>query len=233
MIITVTPNPSIDKTIYLSQLQPGRLNRVIKTRLDAAAGKGVNTAMVLTQTCFGGAPADAATALPVVCLGFNYTDNGALLTDQLDALGIAHDFVMVPGAIRVNTKIMDMSDQSLTELNESGAPVSEAHVAALRERIMAYIRKGARVLTLSGSLPPGVPVDLYQKIITDVKETGLPAQIILDAEGELLRLGLSAGPDVVKPNVYELSTVLGQVETTAENAAAQARQIVREFGAGI
>ena len=195
MFITVTPNPSIDKTIYLSNFQPGRLNRVVRTRTDPG-GKGINAAAVLKQCGYQ----------DIICLGFIFEQNAGLLTDFLDSLGIRHDFISVSGSVRVNTKLLDLTNDSFTELNEGGGGVPPEKAGELREKIKFYTAKGG-ALTLSGSLPPGVPEDFYGAIIKDAKES--PVRIILDAAGSPLREGLKASPDVIKPNLFELGELTG------------------------
>jgi len=194
MITTVTLNPCIDKTIYIDNFVYGGMNRVQETRLDPA-GKGINVAMAYKN--LGGG---------VFCTGFNFMDGGRCITELLNKSGIVHDFVNVNGKLRTNLKIFDLSQKNVTEINETGHPVTGDDLLGLLEKITS-IRKDISTLVLSGSVPTGVPDSIYAKIIRIMKNHSI--RCVLDAEGDLLYNGCVAKPFLIKPNLHELENTLG------------------------
>lgn len=188
MIISVTLNPCIDKTIYLGQLDVGEYNRVQNTRTDVC-GKGVNMSTVLSHL-----------QMKTCCTGFNFRENGQLLEQVLEREKIPYDFILTDGAIRTNIKLFDNSRQMMTEINESGQEVSAQAVDALLKKIESLL-DNARLLVLSGSIPPGVPKDIYKTIIQMAHRRQVKS--ILDAAGEPFLWGLEARPYLIKPNTFE------------------------------
>lgn len=194
MISCVSLNPSIDRTLEVENLVPGGLNRV-RRQTDVAAGKGVNVALAV-----------AALGLPCTCTGFMYSDGAALFEQRLSKGGVHCDFLQSPGAVRVNVKVFDRAQSEITELNASGAEVNGEQLRQMRCRVLEHARQ-SEMLILSGSLPPGCPDDFYRTLAADA--AGENCRVILDADGERLRLGLEARPFLVKPNRYELETLVG------------------------
>jgi 1-phosphofructokinase len=193
-IATVTLNPAIDKTMSAPGFALGRTNRATIEQTDPG-GKGVNVAKALRQfNC------------PVAALGLLAGGNGRIIRDALARLNILVDFVDVPGETRVNLKIKDPDNGSETEINEPGFPVAPEHLGALEQKIERMARP-SMVIVFSGSLPPGVPSDVYARFIHIARQRG--AKTILDTAGEALRCGIQAGPDLVKPNVAEAEELLG------------------------
>ena len=194
MIATVTLNPAIDKTLVVPDFAPGKTNRGEVERLDPG-GKGNNVAKTLRQL-----------GCPVVALGFVAGLNGQFLRRALDALGIPHDFLEVPGETRVNLKIEDPLNGTETELNEPGFPVMPAHLKEIERRVADYAAR-AEVVVFSGSLPPGAPPETYAALIEVAKGRG--AKTVLDASGAALRAAIAAQPDLVKLNRVEAEELLG------------------------
>lgn len=202
MLVTVTLNPCIDRLAEIEAFCYGGMNRVINSRSDAA-GKGVNVAVAYTH--LGGES---------LCTGFHYAAGSELITELLDAEGIAYDFVPVPGAVRTNFKIHDRATGQTTEINEPGCPVGEDALNALFDRIDRLARI-ADTVVFSGSVPPGVPADIYRTLIEIARHSN--ARCVLDTQGELLRAGIEAGPVLIKPNLYELESTFGiRINDTAE-----------------
>lgn len=186
-VLTVTLNPSVDETLALDTLTPGALHRVAAARTDPG-GKGVNVARVLTG--FG---------VPVTATGFCGGETGRFLQTALAKVGVSVDFTAAPGATRINRKLRETSGRT-TELNEMGAPIPPAALAALEQRL-ADLLPTCSLAVLAGSLPPGVPADYYATLIRLCRRYGVHA--FLDADGEALAAGLKAGPFAVKPNRAE------------------------------
>lgn len=193
MIVTVTLNPAIDKTVEISALQRGGLNRIKRVEYDAG-GKGINVSKTIRE--LGGS---------TVATGFLGGNNGRTIANVLKEKEIDCDFVWVDGETRTNTKVFEENGE-LTELNESGPVVSKEQVEELMKKLEGYA--GERTLfVLSGSIPAGVEKTIYVDIIHLAHSKG--SKVFLDANGELFRKALSAGPDIIKPNRVELEEYAG------------------------
>jgi len=198
-IITVNLNPSIDKHIAVQKYVHGGLNRVRVVREDVA-GKGINVAVALKNL-----------GLEPICMGFNFSQNG--LVKKLDALKISHDFIEVDGAIRENIKLFDEATQTTTELNQSGAFVSEDAQKKFLKKLLC-LNEEKNILVLSGSYPQGIAADFYARICEAWR-----GRVFLDTEGDALRLALeNAPPFLIKPNLFELESAFGVVLNSDEIA---------------
>ena len=187
-VLTMTLNPCIDRTIYFKTFKQGATNYV-DNLTEEAAGKGINVAVGLAHI-----------GVPVKALGFAYADNAGLLYDKLDKEQIPHAFVELPGRMRVNQKLFDLSTREMTECNERGLAVNSDDI----ERIMRLLEKelqDAEILVLSGSVPPGVEKDIYARMIRMAHEKGV--KTVLDASGEAMELGCEEKPYLIKPNREE------------------------------
>jgi 1-phosphofructokinase len=217
-VITVTMNPSIDKTVELNQLIPYGLNRAKSSRLDPG-GKGINVGRILQN--FG---------VDVTATGLIAGNQGKALLDQLDACGLDHDFLQVEGETRTNLKVIDESVNKVTEINEQGFLVTEEQAEEFLGKL-EIMSAEAEIVILSGSLPPGISIDYYARCIRIAKSKG--AKVLLDAEGPALLEGLNAVPFAVKPNQQELGTLfhtefnnIGQVAEAATKLADKGVEIV-------
>lgn len=188
MIVTVCMNPAIDKTLGIECLLPGGLNRIQKVEYDAG-GKGINVSK--TIHALGGSS---------IATGFLGGNAGQTIAHVLNEQGIRTDFVFVEGETRTNTKVIEDSGR-VTELNEPGPVIPKEKLQEMMEKLTAYAAPQT-LFVLSGSVPKGVPADIYGKIIAMVHEKG--AKVLLDADGELFRMALNEKPEMVKPNKEEL-----------------------------
>lgn len=213
MITTVTLNPCIDRMVTVEKFIYGGLNRIINSRMDAA-GKGINVAVALHQL-----------GEKAFCTGFNYTERGYMIRNFLDSAGIPCDFVEVEGEVRINLKVFDLSQSVVTEINESGYPVSPEHIESLKDKIDAYAPKSS-MMVFSGSVPRGVPVSIYRELIERVNRYGVLC--VLDAEGELLLEGIKAQPYLIKPNLFELEKATGKTLTTYGEIVRAARFFIEK-----
>jgi 1-phosphofructokinase len=208
MIVTVTPNPSIDRTVTLTApLTRGAVHRVTSVTTEPG-GKGVNVARALTL-----AGLDALAVLPAPA-----TDP---LVDALQASAVAFRCVPTTEAVRTNLAITE-HDGTTTKLNEPGAALDAAALEALTRSVLAAAENASWVV-LSGSLPPGVPDSWYADIVAQLAP--YPCRVAVDtSEGPLAALVESfdrAAPDLVKPNAEELAGVLGFSPQALEAAVAQ------------
>ena len=215
MIATVTLNASIDKAYQLAcPLVDGTVMRV-ETCIDNAGGKGMNAARAVA-TC----------GEDVLATGFVGGNNGRLLCELLDADGIAHDFVHVAAETRCCVNVLEPNGRS-TEFLEPGRPVSEAEVAAMREKI-AEVAARADVVTFNGSAPAGAGEDIYRTLVEVVRAAGKPA--ILDTSGKLLVESLAARPTMIKPNTDEICAILGKKPESIDEIVAAAREVHESRG---
>lgn len=188
MIVTVTMNPAIDKTVDVENFEPGGLNRILRIFSDAG-GKGINVSKTICE--LGG----KSTAT-----GFIGGSAGNKITSVLEEWGIEEDFVKVKGETRTNTKVVD-TKLGVTELNEPGPRVGAGEMEQLLEKLEGYAGEDT-LFVLAGSIPTGVDKGIYREITNRVHKKG--AKVLLDADGELFAESLEAAPDMIKPNRDEL-----------------------------
>lgn len=193
MIVTVTMNPAIDKTVEIDRLQPGGLNRIQKVEYDAG-GKGINVSKTIHE--LGGES---------IATGFLGGNAGKTIETVLNERGIRNDFIWVEGETRTNTKVFETSG-AVTELNEPGPAITEEQLEELIRKLEGYADEQT-LFILAGSIPNGVNKEIYSRIIHRVHNKG--AKVLLDADGELFRNSLEAGPDIIKPNRVELEEYAG------------------------
>lgn len=194
MVTTVTVNPAIDRTLIVNEFKIGAVNRVSRTIIDAG-GKGVNVAKNLKNL-----------GCDVKCLGF-MGPNGKYIENVLSELGIKFNFVQIKNDIRTNIKIVDEISHTYTDINEAGPDISRDEI----EKLILSINEHADlsdVIVLSGSLLPNMDKDFYRQIIEKVSEKGV--KVILDADGDALKLGVEGKPYMIKPNIHELRRMTGK-----------------------
>ena len=193
MIVTVTMNPAIDKTIEIEALLPGGLNRIQKVEYDAG-GKGINVSKTIHE--LGGSS---------IAVGFLGGNAGKTIESVLNEWGINNDFIWVRGETRTNTKVYEKSG-ALTELNEPGPQISKEQQEELVKKLEGYANEET-LFVLAGSIRNGVDKQIYSEIIPRVHAKG--AKVLLDADGELFRNALKEKPDIIKPNRVELEEYFG------------------------
>jgi 1-phosphofructokinase family hexose kinase len=210
VIITVTPNAAVDVTYRVPRLVPHASHRVTEVAA-VAGGKGVNVASVL-----------AGRGVPVLATGLLGGRAGEAVRADLDARGIRHDFAGCAGETRRSVAVVSDSDGDATVFNEPGPPVSRAEWAALLTHLGSLLEQtSASVVVVSGSLPPGAPVDGCAHLVALAHERG--ARAVVDTSGEPLAAVLAAGPDLVKPNRVEALEATGTDEPVLAARALRAR----------
>lgn len=188
MIVTVTMNPAIDKTVDIDRLEHGGLNRIQSVEMDAG-GKGINVSK--TIKAIGGES---------IATGFLGGRSGKIIQEVLREQGIGTDFVWLEADTRTNTKVVESTGE-VTELNEPGPAATEEQVEELIQKLEAYAGENT-LFVLAGSIPAGMDKSIYAVIMDRVHAKG--AKVLLDADSELFVHGLEAGPDILKPNRVEL-----------------------------
>ncbi|WP_077800082.1 1-phosphofructokinase [Streptomyces sp. JHA26] len=214
MILTVTPNPSLDRTYEVPSLDRGEVVRATGERVDPG-GKGVNVSRAVT--------AAGRRTVAVLPLG---GAPGALVADLLDAQGIEVAPVPVAGATRSNIALAE-ADGILTKINAPGPELSAAEQELLLETVRRQSR-GADWIACCGSLPRGLAPSWYAALVARAHAAGV--RIALDTSGPALREALRERPDVVKPNAEELAGVVGRPLATVGDALKAAEEL-RELGA--
>lgn len=215
MIVTVTPNPSLDRTVELAALRRGEVNRAVSVRLDPG-GKGVNVARALTA-----AGVETIAALP------SGRAPGGRLAELLDAHGVAASTVTIEGATRTNITLVE-PDGTTTKINERGPVLTAGEVGALTDRV-AGLAAGAEWLVGCGSLPAGMPADFHADLVRCARAVG--TRVAVDTSGAPLRAAVAARPDLVKPNHEELAELIGRPLASLGDVLAAARE-VRATGVG-
>jgi len=196
MITALCLNPSLDRTVYVECLERGGTNRVLREQ-TVPGGKGVNVARMMAS--FG------LFSQAALFLG---REDERLMGETLSLWGCGMRAVILDGALRVNIKVMDQSRGEITELNASGSPVNDRQLEAMEDLVIESAAQ-SRWLCLCGSLPPGCPDGYYARLIRGVRRMAPGCRIALDASGESFRLALREGPDLIKPNLDELSAFAG------------------------
>ena len=200
MIITITMNPAIDKTVEIEDFVHGGLNRIKYITKDAG-GKGINVSK--TIKALGGES---------LATGFLGGEAGNTIRGILEKQNIRQDFVMISPETRVNTKIVE-DGGCVTELNECGPMVEEIFMKELLNKLEEYLKE-KDLLILSGSIPNGVAKNIYKELTEYAHSKG--ANVFVDADGELLANALLVDPDIVKPNIVELEKYVGHSLDTKE-----------------
>lgn len=210
MIVTVTLNPSLDRTLRVQGLRRGAVQRALDSSTDPG-GKGVNVARALS--------AHGAEVLTVLPVG---GPTGDTLVGQLAAAGV--EFVAVPtaGRTRANVSVVE-PDGTTTKINEPGVALTSAELAAVTAAVIDRVRPGDWVVT-AGSVAPGQDPEVYATIGRAVHDAG--ARWAVDTSGDALSASLLAGPDLVKPNREELGEVLGRDLLTFDEVLAACEDLV-------
>lgn len=212
MIVTVTLNPALDKTLILDIFNVSKVNRVLDIREDAG-GKGINVSKLIAGLG-GDTVATGVVAGPI----------GNFIKDQLSELKVAHDFVSTKGNTRTNTKIVDLKNKTHTDVNEPGTTFSRDVLEEVEEKLFEHLEDGG-VAVFSGSVPRNVEKDIYRQWIQEAKMKGI--KTILDADGELLESGIQAGPYLIKPNIHELEMLFNTKFESMEETLNYAKQLLK------
>jgi 1-phosphofructokinase/tagatose 6-phosphate kinase len=210
MIITVTLNAAIDKSLSVPNFRLGRRHRTVEQR-TMAGGKGVNVARTLK-----------ALGQPVIATGFAGGVTGTHIVEQLTDEAVLNDFVRIREESRTNTSVLDPTTGEQTEINERGPSVSEGEVELFADKLL-YLARGAAIVVFAGSLPRGVAPEIYASLIRDLAR--MEVTTVVDTDGEPLHHAVRAEPDVVSPNVLEAEELVGHEFAGEEERSLAVREI--------
>ncbi len=215
MIVSVTPNTTLDQVLFIPSFS-------------------LNTTIRATQSVqgLGGKPTDASwilgeLGLPSLALGFAAGAIGGKVEMLLRQRGVTVDFIETLGDTRINTLIVCADGSGQTTITTSTLEVCPEHIDALRAKYRAALET-ATCVVLGGTVPKGCDPSLYVEFIGMARERGVPT--VYDADEPNLSIGLSARPTVIKPNQDELSRLMKRPITTLDEAYIAGREIIDRFG---
>jgi 6-phosphofructokinase 2 len=212
MIYTITLNPALDRTIWIDRIRDDVSNRILEER-SFAGGKSIDVSRVLKN--FG---------VDNTALGFVGGFAGRELEGRLLNEGIQSEFVRVSGETRTNIIIHERETGKQLSFNARGPEIKASELMQLVEQLERLAC--AEIVAIGGSLPAGVSPAIYRKIVALAKRC--QAKVVLDVDGEALRQGIMAQPDVIKPNIHELSELVGRELKELDEVAAAAMEINRQ-----
>ena len=216
MILTVTLNAAIDRTVAVPNFRLGQRHRAVEAR-TVAGGKGVNVARALRLL-----------GRPVIATGLAGGATGSRILERLAEEAILNDFTRIEGESRTNLAVIDPTSGEQTEINERGPEVSPEEIDRFVEKLL-YLAQGTSICVLAGSIPPGIDPGVYGRLVSELRALGVTA--VLDTDGDPMRAGLRAEPAVVAPNVGEAEEVVGHEFNDADDFALGLTGLL-EMGAG-
>ncbi|MDW5593964.1 1-phosphofructokinase family hexose kinase [Conexibacter stalactiti] len=213
MIITVTLNTAIDKTLEVPNFRIGRRHRSVD-QTTMPGGKGVNVARAIKRL-----------GRPVIATGFAGGATGTRIVEALTAESVLTDFIRIGEESRTNTAVLDPTTGIQTEINERGPAVTDREMELFRDKLL-YLAQGADICVFAGSLPRQVDTDIYGSMIKELRKLGVTT--IVDTDGEPLRHAVRAEPDVVSPNVIEAEELVGHEFNDDEDRMLAVAEIVEQ-----
>jgi 6-phosphofructokinase 2 len=211
MIYTITLNPALDRTIWIGRIRDDVSNRILD-ECSYAGGKSIDVSKVLKN--FG---------VDNIALGFVGGFAGRELEGRLLNEGIQSDFVRVAGETRTNIILHEKETGRQLAFNARGPKIRPSEIMQLVEQLEKL--PCPQLVTIGGSLPPGVSPEIYRKIIMMVGKCR--ARVVLDVDGQALSAGIKARPSVIKPNIHELSELVGRKLKEMDEVVAAARELNR------
>jgi 1-phosphofructokinase/tagatose 6-phosphate kinase len=212
MIITVTLNSALDKTLEVPNFTPGRRHRTVD-QTTYPGGKGVNIARAIKRL-----------GQPVIATGLQGGATGTRIVDALTEEQILSAFVRIREESRTNTAVLDPTNGQHTEINERGPSVSTQELELFRDKLL-YLAQGASMCVFAGSLPRGVDAGVYGELIREVRKLGVVTMI--DTDGDPLRAAVRAEPDLVSPNELEAEELVGHEFNDVDDRAQAVLEMTR------
>ncbi len=217
MIATITLNPSLDRTVIVDGLKVNESNRWTSVH-HYAGGKGIDVSRAIHE--MGG---------QTIAYGFIGGDEGRTLEVKLDEEGVPFSFTPIEQETRVNFIIADTRASQQTIINAPGPHISKRELGRFLKKLRG-IYPSPELMVASGSVPPGVPFDIYYTIVQEAE--GRRVRTILDSAGQWLEEGIKAKPYLIKPNIREAEELL-KIELPTEEAITKAALNLIEMGVEI
>jgi len=218
MIVTLTLNPAVDRTLFLKDVTLGEIHRVRESQLDPA-GKGINVSRMVDRL-----------GMATIAFGLLAGETGEIIARALQDEGVQSSFLRVSGQTRLNVTIFEEATARGTSFFDTGPSVDAESLKALEAELLPWLH-ACKFLVLAGSLPQSVPDRIYADFIAMANAAG--TRVALDAAGEPLALGIRAHPFLLKPNIAEAELLLGRplrdqaaVVSGAQEIAAMGVEIV-------
>ena len=215
MIVTVTLNTSIDRTLFIKDFTWNRTIRASKSVLGMG-GKAADASWVLGELGYDN-----------LATGFAAGDTGKLMEKMLRERGCQSDFIWVAGETRTNIVVISEQGKGQSTLVTNGLEISPAHIDEFKNKFTSLLGKASGAL-IGGSLPPGVDPSFYAFLVKQVRSAGLP--VVFDASGPGLIAGMEGRPTIAKPNIDEISELSGQSVTTIESAYRVGTELYAKYG---
>jgi 6-phosphofructokinase 2 len=211
MIATVTLNPSLDKSVTVDGLVIDEANRWTSFRRDPG-GKGINVSRVIHE--LGG---------ETLAYGFIGGIDGEILMELLREQNVPFDFTKIKDVIRSNFIVTDLTTNNQTRIDAPGPQIDSSELDDLHNK-MRHMKSKPSYVVVAGSVPPGLPTDIYRVIIEEVKKQGIKAA--LDSDGKWLKTGMMAVPNIVKSNIHEAENLLGLLLNNESSIVKAAQRLV-------
>lgn len=215
MIVSLTPNSTLDLTVFVPELRTNSTIRAARS-YHSMGGKPTDAAWILGRMGVGS-----------LALGLAAGAVGEKVKRMLEEFGVTTDFIEARGETRINTVIIDESTGEHTTITTASMIVEPAHIAALRERYIKALPSASVVIT-GGSLPPGMTPAFYADAIELARARDVP--VIFDAAEPNLSAGLAARPNFIKPNEHELSALAGRTLQSDADLYEAGREIRAQYG---
>jgi 1-phosphofructokinase family hexose kinase len=213
MILTVTLNPGLDRTLEVPSFTPGRRHRTVDQQA-MPGGKGINVARALKRL-----------GQPVIATGIIGGATGTRIVESLNDESVLSTFTRTREESRTNMALLDPTTGIHTEINERGPSVTERELELFEEKLL-YLARGASICVFAGSLPRGLEPDTYARLIKAVRK--LDVLTLVDTDGEPLKLAVRAEPDVVSPNELEAEDLAGHEFVGVDDRASAVVEICRQ-----
>jgi 1-phosphofructokinase family hexose kinase len=214
MILTVTPNTTLDLMLFVDGYHKDRTMRATNN-LYSMGGKPTDASWILGEI-----------GIPSLAIGFAAGSIGEKVKSMLGERGVQTDFIPVGGESRINTVIVDTADRTMSTITTSTLLIQPTHMDALQQKYEALLPDADVVIT-GGTLPRDVPPSIYTSYIALAKQHNIP--IIFDAQGDNLAAGLLSQPDYVKPNRYELAGLVGYDINTLADAYRAGCELIERY----
>jgi 6-phosphofructokinase 2 len=215
MIYTITLNPALDRVLWVEKIEQDDSNRIEKVQ-RYAGGKGIDVSKMLTIL-----------EVDNKALGFVGGFTGEELEGRLLNEGVKCDFCRISGETRTNIIINEMNLGNQFLFSDKGPVIKPYELMQMINKVEKLEKP--EVVVISGSLPPGIHPEVYRKMVEIAKSNG--ARVMLDTDGDALRVGIQGLPDFIKPNIHELSRLVG-VELKGLDEIVCSAKSVREQGVG-